>query len=58
MSKGCEWQNKSFKVYMGGAGINESPLIRCLRCKRFKGRKHKVCKFEDRGYYLSDRKRT
>lgn len=54
ISNGCSWQQKSFKVYMGND--TKAPM-KCLSCKRYKGRKHKVCKFDDRGYVLIDKTR-
>jgi hypothetical protein len=53
MTKGCEWHLPRFRVFMGR---QEKQPDKCLRCKRYKGKKHKQCKFEDRGFILIDRR--
>lgn len=52
---GCRWQDRGFSVYM--RDTRKEP-DKCLRCKRYKGRKHKECRYVDRGYYLIIKKRT
>ena len=54
MTKGCEWDNPVFKVFMSGG--NRKEFNKCLRCRKYKGSECKTCVFEDRGYILIDKK--
>jgi len=51
---GCRHQDKGFSVYMA---THDKKIIKCLSCKKYTGKKCKVCKFEDRGYILIDDRR-
>ncbi len=51
---GNQWQKKGFSVFMN---TDEKKIDKCLRCRYWKGKRHKACKFEDRGFVLIDRRR-
>lgn len=51
--EGNQWQAKGFSVFMHTSEQKEN---KCLRCRNYKGKKHKVCEFNDRGYILIDRR--
>ncbi len=58
MTKGCHWQWKSFKVYMGNT---KKEPDRCLSCIFYKTKKCRDCKgekkFQNRGFALIDKRR-
>jgi recombinational DNA repair protein RecR len=52
--EGNQWQAKGFSVFMHNTDKKEN---RCLRCRNYKGTtKCKVCKFDDRGWILIDKR--
>jgi len=52
--RGNQWQKPGFSVFMNTDGEKEPD--KCLRCRNWKGKKHKDCNFDDRGWVLIDRR--
>ncbi len=52
--RGNQWQRKGFSVFMNTDGEKEPD--KCLRCRSYKGKKCKVCDFQDRGFIINIRR--
>ncbi len=52
--RGNQWQRPGFSVFMNTNDDIEPE--RCLSCRRWKGKKHKVCHYDNKGYISINKK--
>lgn len=52
--RGNQWQRPGFSVFMNTGG--EAEPEKCKFCRNWKGKKHKDCNFDDRGFIINIKK--